>query len=158
LADAVVLVQTPMAGDDVQAAKAGINEIGDIYVVNKCDHNEAERMVRFLQDMIALDHHLHPEKIWVPPVLKTQAISGLGFDKLIEQIEKYFSVLNPQSPEMHRRRRRRVFYQTKNILHAILENRFHEKNDGHVESGIESILLRESDPYSLALKLLGAQN
>lgn len=158
LADAIVLVQTPMSGDDVQAAKAGINEIGDIYVVNKCDHDEAARMVRFLQEMIALDHHLHPKKNWIPPVLKTQSVTGLGFGELVEQIEKFFFVLKDDAPEIQNRHRRRVAYKTKEIVYTILESQFHEKSNRMIEDGIDSILRRERDPYSLASELLAAQN
>lgn len=157
LADIVVLVQTPMSGDDVQAAKAGINEIGDIHVVNKCDHGEADRTVRFLQDMIALDRHLHPEKIWTPPVVKTQSLSGTGFDELIDRIDRFFAVMAPDTTEMRQRRRRRIAHQTKEILRDLLERRFHTASDERIESGIDSIMRRERDPYSLATALLSTQ-
>lgn len=156
LSDAVVLVQTPMSGDDVQAAKAGINEIGDIYVVNKADHNEADRTVWYLQDMIALDRHLHPNRLWTPPVLKTQSLTGDGVASLVEQIRHFFAVMNSDTADMRQRRRRRIAFQTKGILRDILDRRFHEANDRQVEEGIDSILRRERDPYSLAAELLTA--
>lgn len=157
LADTVVLVQTPMSGDDVQAAKAGINEIGDIYVVNKCDHNEADRTVRFLQSMITLGLHLQPEKIWTQPVVKTQSVSGLGIEDLANHIDHFFSVMKPDTPDMRLRRRHRIAYQTKGILRDILERRFHDSNDQQIENSIDAILTRQSDPYALVSELLAAQ-
>jgi LAO/AO transport system kinase len=157
LADVVILVLTPMSGDDVQAAKAGINEIGDIYVVNKCDHSDADRTVSYLQDMIALARHLYPDKIWIPPVLKVQSLSGAGIDELTGHISRFFSTMSPDTAEMRQRHRRRIAYQTKEILRDILNRRFLTSSDQHIESGIASIMRRKLDPYSLATELLAAQ-
>lgn len=88
-ASVVVLLQTPMGGDDIQAAKAGITEIGDIFVVNKSDHPEADRTARLLDEMIALSHRLHGQRTWRPPVVMTQALNGKSVSELARDSDPY---------------------------------------------------------------------
>jgi len=156
-ADVVALVQTPMGGDDIQAAKAGINEIGDIYVVNKGDHPDANRTCRQLRDMISLGQHLNPgDCSWVPPVIKTQSLLGQGADELADQIENRFRNLR-ENPEMARRRaRERVRHRTAEIVRDMLDRRLHSEDGQAVEAMIDSVLVRERDPYALAAGLIAA--
>ncbi len=156
-ADVVALVQTPMGGDDIQAAKAGINEIGDIYVVNKGDHPDANRTCRQLRDMISLGLHLNPgDCSWVPPVIKTQSLLGQGADELADQIENRFRNLR-ENPEMARRRaRERIRHRTTEIVRDMLDRRLHSEDGQAVEAMIDSVLVRERDPYALAAGLIAA--
>ncbi|WP_096704846.1 methylmalonyl Co-A mutase-associated GTPase MeaB [Magnetospirillum sp. 15-1] len=156
-ADVVALVQTPMGGDDIQAAKAGINEIGDIYVVNKGDHPDANRTCRQLRDMISLGQHLNPgDCSWVPPVIKTQSLLGQGADELADQIENRFRNLR-ENPEMARRRaRERIRHRTAEIVRDMLDRRLHSEDGQAVEAMIDSVLVRERDPYALAAGLIAA--
>ena len=84
-ADTSVVLIAPGMGDSIQAAKAGILEIGDIFVVNKADREGAETTVRELRHMIALGHH----EGWRPPVLKTVASLGDGIDFLLATIDEH---------------------------------------------------------------------
>lgn len=153
-ASVVVLLQTPMGGDDVQAAKAGITEIGDIFVVNKSDHPDADRTVRQLKEMISLGLCLHAEKSWQPPVVKTRALDGEGVAELADHIERYFGYLAEQPEAMRRQLRDRAKYRVGAILHEMLEQRLRSDSDLWLEESIDPVIKRVSDPYALAAGLL----
>jgi len=154
LADIVALVQTPMGGDDVQAAKAGINEIGDIYIVNKADLGDVGRAVQYLQDMIALGHRLRPGAAWIPPVLKTQSLSGAGVGEAVDQICKRFAALAAHPDERRARARRRIERRAAQIMRDMAEHRLRASARADAYGMIEAILRRERDPYFLAAEML----
>lgn len=85
--DTVVLVLAPGAGDGVQAAKAGILEIADIYVVNKADRDGAEGVVRELRSMIGLGSR--PANLWTPEIVTTTATTGQGLPELVSAISSH---------------------------------------------------------------------
>src|SRR5262249_24701768 len=88
LADISIVVLVPGMGDDIQALKAGIMEIGDIFVINKCDRPGVEKMERSVLAMLSLAHRSDG---WQPPVVKTVATEGTGIDELAGTIEKAYS-------------------------------------------------------------------
>jgi len=150
----VVLLQTPMGGDDVQAAKAGITEIGDIFVVNKSDHPDAERTARYLEDMISLSCRLHGERPWHPPVVRTRASSGAGVEELAAQIDKCFATLAAH-PELARARMaERVRHRVTEILRHQLDRRLKSEASPLLDPLIEPVLARQGDPYAVADELL----
>src|SRR5438552_17534477 len=85
LVDISIVVLVPGMGDDIQALKAGIMEIGDVFVINKCDRPGVETMERGVQTMLSLAHR--PDG-WQPPIVKTTATKGDGIDELIETIDR----------------------------------------------------------------------
>jgi len=92
----VVLVLAPGLGDEIQAIKAGIMEIADIFVVNKADRQEADRVVMDIRsvlqledEMLALQGEKKEERAWKPPIIKTIALTGEGVPQLIEKIEEH---------------------------------------------------------------------
>lgn len=153
-ASVVVLLQTPMAGDDVQAAKAGINEIGDIYVVNKSDHPDAERTFRQLEEMIALDHHLHPNQTWIPPVIKTQSLLGEGINELVDNIERRFINFDENPDETRQKQRDKIKYRISEILHSMLDKRINLNDKNLFENLIDPVTMRVTDPYAIAKNFL----
>jgi LAO/AO transport system kinase len=153
-ASVVVLLQTPMGGDDVQAAKAGITEIGDIFVVNKCEHPEADRTVRQLEEMIALGLCLHPDKTWRPPVVKTRAISGEGVAELADHVDDCFAHLAAQPETARRQLRDRARHRVGELFHYMLEQRLRSGIGLLRQDSIDAVIERDSDPYALAAELL----
>lgn len=150
----VVLLQTPMGGDDVQAAKAGITEIGDIFVVNKSEHPEADQTVRQLEEMITLALCLHPEKTWRPPVVKTRATHGEGVADLAGRIDACFAHLAAQPETARLQLRDRARHRVGELLHFMLEQRLRSGIGLLPENLIDAVIARASDPYALALGLL----
>lgn len=150
----VVLVQTPMGGDDVQAAKAGIMEIGDIFVVNKSDHPDAGRTARLIDDVIARGQRLHPERVWRPPVLKTRAAQGEGVTELADQIDRCFATLE-QHPELARARLlERARHRIGQLLRDLVERRIRSGDNAWLDDVIEPLITRDRDPYSAARELM----
>ncbi|MDO8806402.1 MAG: methylmalonyl Co-A mutase-associated GTPase MeaB [Elusimicrobiota bacterium] len=89
-AHTVLVVLSPGQGDDIQAIKAGVLEIGDIYVVNKCDHRYSEQLARSL--LLALEGTA-PRDGWTTPIIKTEAVSGKGTRELLDVIGAHRSAL-----------------------------------------------------------------
>lgn len=83
--DTTVVVLVPESGDQVQAMKAGLMEIADLYVVNKCDRDGAGAMLAAVQSCVALQHHPDPD--WMPPVLGTAAATGQGIDEVLAVLD-----------------------------------------------------------------------
>lgn len=154
-AEVVVLLQTPMGGDDVQAAKAGITEIADVFVVNKSDHPEAQRTAQQLQEMLALSQRLHQERQWRPPVVMTRALDGEGVGELAQQIDHCFQAL-AEAPSIARvRQLARARHRVGEILREGLERRMRGAGTEWLDELLEPLLRRDSDPYAVAEQLLG---
>jgi LAO/AO transport system kinase len=149
-----VLLQTPMGGDEVQAKKAGITEIADIFVVNKSDHPEADRTARQLNDMIMLGMGLNPERSWQPPVIKTQALTGDGAAELADQIDLCFVHLASDPKTRQQKMRGQAQHRIGKIVHDMLEQRLMSDEDLWLEDSVDPVLERDSDPYALAASLL----
>jgi LAO/AO transport system kinase len=151
-ADTTVVVLVPGLGDDIQAIKAGILEIGDIFAINKADRDGAEKLKTELEMMLDLDQ---VKSGWRPPIKPTVASAGTGIDELIGTIEGHIGYLG-SSGELVRRRSAR----TENELFALIEEyisrHIHKKiaASGQLAALVASIERREKDPYSVATAIL----
>jgi LAO/AO transport system kinase len=121
LADTSVVLLAPGMGDGIQAAKAGILEVGDVFVVNKADHDGADATVHDLRHMISLADRATPG-IWRPPVVKTVALQGDGADKVIEALDKHRAHLE-ETGELRRRRERRAAEEIEQLALERLRSR-----------------------------------
>jgi LAO/AO transport system kinase len=152
LADTTLVLLAPGAGDGIQAAKAGILEIGDIYVVNKSDRDGADQLRRDLRSMIALGDR--PEGAWRPPIIKTVAHRGEGIAEVVEAIDKHYAWLE-SSGELEGRRTRRVRDEIETIAVTALRRRW---DDVHARVELDdlaaAVVAGESDPYAAADTLL----
>ena len=150
-ADVSVVTVVPGAGDEVQALKAGIMEIADVFVVNKADREGADRTAASIESMLLLEQW--PADAWRPPVLRTVATTGAGVPELVETIDRF---REKTGPELHARRRARVEWR----LREILEHRFmdHVERDvlgpGEMNALLDRIARRDVDPYSAAESVL----
>ena len=151
-ADTTLVLLAPGAGDGIQAAKAGILEIGDIYVVNKSDRDGADQLRRDLRSMIALGQL--PEGGWKPPIVKTVAHRGEGIAEVVAEIDRHFAWLT-DSGELERRRTRRVRDEIEAIAVTSLRRRW---DDVHARVELDdlaaAVVAGESDPYTAADTLL----
>jgi len=152
LADTTLVLLAPGMGDGIQAAKAGILEIGDLYVVNKADRDGADQVRRDLRSMLALAQT--PEGGWKPPIVKTVAQKGEGLDEVIAEIENHRAWLE-SSGELARRRTRRARDEIEAIAVTALRKRW---GDVHGRSELDelatAVVAGESDPYAAADTLL----
>ena len=152
LADTTVVLMAPGLGDGVQAAKAGILEIGDLYLVNKADRDGAEQVRRELRSMIALGDR--PEGRWKPPILLTVAQSGRGLDEVVTELDRHRAWL-AESGELARRRTRRAREEIEAIAVAGLRERW-EGVSGHadLDALAEAVVAGSKDPYTAADELV----
>jgi LAO/AO transport system kinase len=152
LADTTVVLIAPGMGDGIQAAKAGILEIGDLYVINKADRDGADQVRRDLRSMLALAER--PEGSWKPPILKTVAARSEGLDEVVAEVDRHFAWLE-SSGELATRRTRRARDEIEAIALTALRSRW---GDVHGRSELDelaaAVAAGDSDPYAAAETLL----
>ena len=151
-ADTTIVVLVPGLGDDIQAIKAGILEIGDIFAINKADRDGVERLNSELNMMFDLNQS---EVDWRPPVQLTIASDGTGIDELMSKIDDHIGYLK-DSNELAIRRTQR----TRNELLALLEEQISRRVlekitvSGELDSLVTSIEERKQDPYTIVFELI----
>jgi len=147
------VVMVPGLGDDIQAIKAGILEIGDIFVVNKADRDGADRTARELSTM--LEFRTAPEGSWNPQVLKTEAQRGTGIGELVGEIllHRTHLVSSGSINDFLRERNERHFM---DILRDSLYKRAldHMAEDATLDRIVSGMGNRSIDPYSAAEQVL----
>ena len=148
--DTTVVAVAPGWGDAVQASKAGILEIADVFVVNKADRDGAAETVRDLRNMLRMG----PRTEWEPPIVKTSTVTGDGISELWEAVERHRSFLT-DSGELERRRSRRILTE----VEAMVAERLRARASGLLRSealdGLAAALAERSlDPYAAADQLM----
>jgi LAO/AO transport system kinase len=144
----VVLVETPSTGDAVQSVKAGVTEIGDIFIVNKADQSGADRRV---QDISAMLHNAPAKGGWFPPVHKVDSISGNGIENLISCIDAHMQFLMNHSQARKDRLLQSVKHQILWIMQERLARRVLRAPQPVIsETELDELLARRTDPYQLA--------
>jgi LAO/AO transport system kinase len=145
-ADTVLVVVTPGWGDGIQAAKAGILEIGDVFVVNKADRVGVDDAVSDLRHMLALAES--PD--WEPPIVPTVAATGEGIDDLLAAVEAHRTHLGDSGMEERRRRRRRAELEA-----ALMERLRHRATEAADASKLtDAVVAGDRDPWSAADEIL----
>jgi LAO/AO transport system kinase len=152
LADTTLVLLSPGMGDGIQAAKAGILEIGDLYVINKADRDGADTLRRDLRSMLALVERAEGD--WRPPIVKTIASRADGLDEVVAEIERHHDWLQ-SSGELAVRRTRRARGEIEAIALTALRRRW---GDVHGRSELDDLAAQvaagASDPYAAAETLL----
>ncbi|WP_030057496.1 MULTISPECIES: methylmalonyl Co-A mutase-associated GTPase MeaB [Streptomyces] len=152
-ADTTVVLLAPGMGDGIQAAKAGILEIGDVFVVNKADRDGADATARELNHMLGLGEAREAGD-WRPPIVKTVAARGEGVDEVVEALEKHRAWLEEHG-ELAVRRRRRAAEEIEAIALAELRARIGDlRGDRHLAALAERVAGGELDPYGAADELV----
>jgi LAO/AO transport system kinase len=148
LADSVVVLLAPGMGDAIQAAKAGILEVADLFVVNKADKPDAQQVVRDLRNMIALADRGPAD--WKPEILTTIATTDEGISALVTRLEAHWSWLN-STGELARRRRARAREEITALAFAALRSRLMtDRADALARQVADGTL----DPFEAAEELL----
>ena len=156
-AHTTVILVVPGMGDDIQAIKAGILEVGDIFVINKSDHPGVEKTENDLRTVIVLGNREDREIRWEPSIIKTEALSNKGISELIAEIDKhaeYLRTISSGEGSAKKKEKLRV------LLRDMVTNRLMEAfsnqlmQDIHFEEAVESIYMGKTDPYTACDKLL----
>lgn len=173
IAHTTCVVVPPGLGDEIQAIKAGILEVADVFVVNKADREGADATVRDLETMIALGHEvLHAgvragrhhgrhrvdlaaaqaalgESTWLTPIVKTVASRGHGIEELAAQIARHRDYLF-KTEAGERRRRERLREEVLSVFNAALVESAAAALAPEIDAAVERVLRREVDPYTAA--------
>lgn len=177
MAHTTVVVLVPGMGDDVQAIKAGILEVADIFAVNKADLDGADRVVRELRAMLELRravagmpraaaraHSLAaarpdkgPESQWEPPILKLSAGRGEGIDKLLQSVYSHRDFLDRSGERKNRERSRAAMQFIALLRERLLGSALRklERERGRLDEVAARIAERRADPYQLAEEIAG---
>jgi LAO/AO transport system kinase len=143
--DTTIVAVSPGWGDGIQAAKAGLLEIADIFVVNKADRPEVDRAVSDLSGMLDVG----PATPWRPPIIATVASEGQGIDELWRAVGEHRHYLASSSEGADRARRR-----ARHALVGALRQRVDANVEGVDGSVLDSIIARSTDPWSAAEAML----
>jgi LAO/AO transport system kinase len=153
LADVSIVVLVPGMGDDIQALKAGIMEIGDIFVINKADRPGVEKMERAVQAVLSLAHR---SDMWEPHIVKTVATQGEGIDDLVSAIARAYEYF--RNSEARAQKRKEAEQQR---LMKLLEERLitiavqQVFPNGELSRIVTEIAERRKDPYSVVEQIIG---
>ena len=176
-AHTTVVVEAPGLGDDVQAIKAGLLEVADVFVVNKADQPGAENTVRALRASLDLAHPAErawisqahhaavapspavsaspASVVWIPPILQTVATQGAGAAEVVTAIEQHRAHLRT-SGELERREREILAHELETRLRdTLLAGLVARLGNGQLSVAVDKILAREIDPASAARQLAG---
>jgi len=149
IADTTIVVEVPGLGDEVQAQKAGILEIGDILVVNKGDRPGSDRLSKELAMMLSLGE----EKEWMPPIVTTTATNGDGFDELWEEINNHKQYLGTE--KRNAMRLKRINYELENqVSQKLFTKKMIQIGNSEIPNMAKEILNRTIDPLTAVEKII----
>jgi LAO/AO transport system kinase len=152
IAHTVIVVDVPGSGDDIQAIKAGIMEIADIFVVNKSDYPGADKKVAEINAMLDIDSR---ERQWRPPVLLTNSRTGDGIEELANKLLEHLKYLK-ESGLLKQKGLQRSREELQSIMKYKLTQELSHKLQGRpeYEKAIKLIAERKKDPYTVAEQLI----
>jgi LAO/AO transport system kinase len=138
LADVTVVVLVPGMGDDVQALKAGIMEIADVFVLNKADLPGADQLEREVNAVLALSRRTED---WRPPIIRTVASEGQGIDEALAAVRKF--------QQSGRNKKRKVELWQRRLKEMLRERMAERLPAAELEAAAEAVAARCRDPYSI---------
>nr|HID58671.1 methylmalonyl Co-A mutase-associated GTPase MeaB [Desulfobacterales bacterium] len=156
-AHTTIIVLIPGMGDDIQAIKAGILEVADIFVVNKADREGAERTVQDLNTMLELEKHTVSKRYWRPPIVLTTAVMGKGTEELLSRIDEHrkFLFADPRS-DLTNRYREKAY---RGLIDTIKDGLFREiindlKASSSLDKMIDDLVQKKVDPFTLSEQII----
>lgn len=153
LADVSVVVLAPGMGDDIQALKAGIMEIGDVFAINKSDHPGTEKTERSILALLELAHR--PDG-WVPPIVRTVATEGTGIDALIDEVDRSVRFFEGSPARTSKKRdtaRQRLMALLQERMRVLLERTYPE---AELDRVLDRIARHEEDPHAVVETVIRA--
>jgi len=156
-AHSTVIVVIPGMGDDIQAIKAGILEVGDIFVINKAEREGTDKTLSDLRLMIDMDQKKYEGGRWKPPILQTQAVFDKGVVDLLEEIENHKQYLKENAEGLlFRRKKEKVREELVDMVKQRLIEMVLERviDSGVFDEAVDSVASGSIDPYSACDKLL----
>lgn len=151
-ADTTIVVLVPESGDSVQAMKAGLMEIADLFVLNKSDRPGSQQAYTALQTILMIK--AHDDNTWIPKIIKAVASENKGIDEIVEEIEKHKLFLFDKNLFQKKRQN-----QARSRIKEIVENKLKEKlwsedRENLLNSSLKKVVLGNSSPYHIAEEIL----
>ncbi|MCF8041752.1 MAG: methylmalonyl Co-A mutase-associated GTPase MeaB [Desulfarculaceae bacterium] len=163
MADTTVIVTVPGMGDDVQAIKAGILEVGDVFVVNKMDRDGAGITAGHLKAMLSLTFHPHGSECdqqaqpWYPPVVSCCSLDGRGMDELLQAMDDHYDALSADGGKLLAKRRiERAEKEILDLFQLRINQMFFARlgNGGRIEAVAKDVASMRTDPYTACEELM----
>ncbi|MEN1760912.1 methylmalonyl Co-A mutase-associated GTPase MeaB [Anoxynatronum sibiricum] len=150
VADSVLMVMVPGLGDDIQAIKAGIMEIGDVFVINKADRDGADRTKMEIEMMLDFNH-----QEWRPPVTKAVAVKNEGIEEAVDNLEKHWEYLE-STEKLAETRIRNSELEIMDLAQTALVKQLMRNSDNRnwLRGLAEKVARREQDPYTISRLVL----
>ena len=157
LADTTLLIEVPGMGDDVQAIKAGVMEIADVFVINKADREGADRLANQIKTAMRLLPT--PEGAWIPPIVKTVAATGEGIPQLLEAIAQHQAYLQADG-RLERDRRARLETEVTERARDLILRRLLSRveQSGALAGVLDDLQARKIDPATAARMIVDADD
>lgn len=157
-AHTTILVTIPGMGDDIQAIKAGIMEIGNIFVVNKADREGSRKTIRELRNLIELGSRRHGPNDWEPAIVETEAVKNRGVDELFNAIQKHREYLLSTHTEkwrevLEKRARIQLMEALRDQAFRTILNRLEDQGDS-LDEMVSRIVEKQSDPYTMVQEII----
>ncbi len=148
LSDIVMLVLVPGLGDEIQALKAGVMEIGDVFVINKSDKDDAMKVKREVEYVLSIKYMNNPEDI--NPVVMTSVTKNFGITELVDSVYSYYEK-SDKAGKIAQKRKKRLTNEISRIIAGKLQNYFHSflKDKASINELVESLYTRKTGPYIL---------
>jgi LAO/AO transport system kinase len=156
-AHTTVIVVIPGMGDDIQAIKAGILEVGDIFLINKADREGSDKTMSDLRLMIEMDQKKYNEGGWKPPILKVEAVFDKGVDEFLEAVDRHAAYLATIAGGLHfRGNRDKVRQELGEMIKARLIEEVLDRltESGEFDRAVASIVEGKMDPYTACEELV----
>ncbi len=156
-AHTTIITVIPGMGDEIQAIKAGILEVGDVFVVNKCDREGADQTRRELEMMLDMEGRIQRDSGWRPRIVKTNALTDFGIDTLLEETDRHRHYLFHENDE---RLNRYLSTKHRSELMDLVKAEILERlmapieANGELSDIIRDLMKRKTDPYSVCDRLL----
>jgi LAO/AO transport system kinase len=151
--DTTIVVLVPGLGDDIQAIKAGILEIGDIFVINKAEHEGADKLEQELKLMVEMGARRADN--WQPPIYRTEALSGKGVEQLMSGLRLHYQIQHQQEVHQRRARERARFEFLEILKSSVMKKLLNQlRHDGELDRIEEALVKKETDPYTLVEEII----
>jgi LAO/AO transport system kinase len=150
-AHTTVIVVIPGMGDDIQAIKAGILEVGDIFLINKADREGSDKTLSDLRLMIEMDQKKYDEGGWKPPILKVEAVFDKGVDEFLDMVDQHAAYLAKTEGGLDfRGNKTKVTQELKEMIKARLIEEVLDRltESGAFDKAVTSIVSGDTDPYT----------
>ncbi|MDA3860843.1 MAG: methylmalonyl Co-A mutase-associated GTPase MeaB [Melioribacteraceae bacterium] len=151
IADTTVVTLVPESGDSIQAMKAGLMEIADVFVLNKCDRPEADKAYSSLQATLHLRNF--SVEVWQPPVLKTKALLNEGIVELVDNIEKHRKFCYENS-SCNKKRKKYFKERIINIVELLVKKEISDGSSKLINDSLNNVVSGNLSPYKLAEEVL----